>query len=63
MALVREMKREFEQVLAEVEGQAVGYTSEYTGLSPEGRRECREKVAKTLKTLQKISKDLEEEEA
>jgi hypothetical protein len=63
MAIAREQKREFEQVLEEVEGQAVTYASEYTGLSLEGHRECREKVAKTLKTLQKISKDLEEEES
>jgi hypothetical protein len=61
MEEARKLKRDFEQVLELVEGQASSYASEYPGLSLEARRECREKVEKTLKTLQKISKDLQED--
>jgi hypothetical protein len=60
-----EQKRDFfEQILEDVEDQAITYyaSEEHTSLSLEARRDCREKVEKSLQTLLKISKDLEEEE-
>lgn len=52
--------REFEQQLRDVKDHASEVSREYTDLSPEGRRACREHLDQTAKTLQKIQRELEE---
>jgi hypothetical protein len=51
----------FKRQLQETEKDAEETSDIYPGMSPEGRRECRERVEKTLETLSKIKKSLEED--
>lgn len=51
---------EFKEQLRVVEGEMTGKAREYPGMSPEARRECQERLDKTVRTLVKIQKDLRE---
>jgi hypothetical protein len=53
-----EYTRQFKKQLQEVEENASESLSEYPDMSPEGRRECREHLDKTVETLLKIQKEL-----
>jgi len=49
---------EFKQQLGAMENKMDKVAQDYPDLSPDSRRECQEKLDETLKTLQKIRKDL-----
>lgn len=48
----------FNEQLREVEGEMTGKAREYPGMSPEARRECQDRLDRTVRTLVKIQKDL-----
>jgi hypothetical protein len=50
----------FKKQLSEVKDEVDKTSSNYPDLSPEGKRECKEMVEKTLETLSKIKKSLED---
>lgn len=58
MSVSGDLSSDFRQQLLDVEEHAIETSREYYELSPEGRRECREHLDKTAKTLLKIQKEL-----
>lgn len=48
----------FNEQLREVEDEMTGKAREYPGMSPEARRECQDRLDRTVRTLVKIQKDL-----
>jgi hypothetical protein len=51
---------EFNQQLGAVESEMTGTVSEFPDMDPEAKRECQERLNKTVETLLKIQKDLME---